>query len=301
MSHRAALYQVQVRPLRRKDSWQLLGDYDRAGTWLGNTLQTVLTTVNFATPEGASRTQFESVLPKLESDEVGISIVSGHSGVRSVLNRSGDPPFPRSPEHFEDLRSAVLFRLPRSANVGHMVVHVPHTRSAKTVIETILRGYMSSRGFVLRIAPVVSQEALRQAVEQDAVERITLIKHDPTHSDKFRASAQWGSDRVARLELSIPSRRYRRLNRDPLKRFLDDGTDVNRRGIVEFEGLVFDEVAVTVEMPDGAIRTFYLEPREGGHPITVGLNLSDSDQLGAKPEDLTLELRNGLPPVSPPA
>jgi hypothetical protein len=298
MSHRAALYEVKVRPHRKADDWQLLGDYDHAATWLGGSIAADLTSLNGEGSGGNVKAQFEAALPNLWSDEVGASILSGRKGVRSVLRRRSDPPFARTPDHFEDMRSAVLFSLPRNDVAGRLAVHVPHGHSCKSILEVHLRRSMADRGFFLKLAPIVSQDALLEAVERGAIERVTLIKQDPTSSDKFRDAAQWGSDEIDRLELTIPSKRDVWLRRDPLKKFLDDRSEENLRQIIEFEGLIFDEVAVTVELPDGAHRTYYLEHREGGHPMTIGLDLMDADELGAGPEHLTAELRKAASTVS---
>jgi hypothetical protein len=132
----------------------------------------------------------------------------------------------------------------------------------------------------------VPQNALAEAVERDAVERVTLIKHDPAKADKFSSAAQWGTDEVDRLELTIPSKRNRRLRRDPLAKFIEEPTAANRGKLVEFNGLVFDEVAVTVEMPEGNQRTFFLEPREAGHPMTTAIDVAEGDQYGPTAADL---------------
>ncbi|HEC09679.1 MAG TPA: hypothetical protein ENI86_08945 [Acidimicrobiales bacterium] len=294
MSHRVALYQVRVRPKRKTSDWLLLGDYDGAGTWLGETVRNGLRLLNGSSRDGKVVARFEGDLPALEPSQIGATLVSGRSGVTSVLEKAGEPSFERTPDHVEGMRSAALFYLPRRQTRGRLAVHVPHGRSCKGILENELRRDLSQRGYVLDLSPIVPPDALRSAVERDAIEKVTLIKHDPARSERFRDAARWGTDEVGRLELSIPSKRNRRLRRDPLRRFLEDPSDENRRAIIEFQGLQFDEVAVTVDLPDGSQRTFYLEPREGGHPMTIAIDPDETDRLGATPASLSRELKKVL-------
>ena len=61
-------------------------------------------------------------------------------------------------------------------------------------------------------------------------------------------------------------------------------------------GLLFDDVAVTVVMPHGGQRTFYLESHQSGHPLTVGLSVSDArvDEYGIDVVTLSAELQRIL-------
>lgn len=298
MSHRAALYRVRVRPRRDVKGWRLLGDYDSFGTWLGTTVSGLLAGLHGTSTDGKVAARFESPLPDIKDQQVGSSIVSGRSGVISVIERQGDPPFDRTSDHVEAMRSAALFELPRGKQDGRLAVHVPHGRSCKGILERALRANMGQLGFVIELDPIVPANALREAVERNALEKVTLIKHDPTHSDKFQAAAQWGNGDIEKLELSIPSARNKRLRRDPLKKFLDDPTDENRRQIIVFEGLIFDEASVTVELADGVRRTFFLDGREGGHAMTMGIDVDLTDRLGATPDVLARELAGALKAVS---
>ena len=290
MSHRAALYLVQVRQ-KRESEWRLFGDFDQTGTWFGDVVASALSQLNDKSRDGKVVAHFEAALPGLGDGQVGASIRSGRTGITSVIERSGHPSYDRSPDHAESMRSAVLFDLPKGQRAGRLAVHVPFGRSCKGIVERALKAHVGVLGFIVELGPIVPAGALREAVERDAVERVTLIKHDPARSDKFADAAQWGSDAVDRLELSIPSRRNRRLRRDPLKKFLDEPTEANRQQIIEFEGLSFDEASVTVEMPDGVQRTFFLEAREGGHPMTTGISVGEGDRYGAIASDLSDGLR----------
>jgi hypothetical protein len=299
MSHRAAIYRVRARPQGDVNGWRLCGDIDEAGTWLGTPIDKALVNLNGKSRDGKVTARHDGALQAIGADQVGCSILSGRSGVVSVIEKPGQPPFDRTLDSSESMRSAVLFDLPRGRKEGRLAVHVPDGRSCKGIVETALRSALSSIGFVLELGPIVPANALQEAVERDAVEKVTLIKHDPSKAEKFSDAAQWGGDEdLDRLELTIPSKRNRHLKRDPLKRFLDDPTDASRQQLIEFEGLVFDEVAVTVEMPDGTQRTFFLDGREGGHAMTTAIDVRAFDRYGATAGELSRELRNALVTVS---
>lgn len=297
MSHRAALYRVQIRPKNDVNDYQLLGDYDEAGTWAGETVDNILAQLRGTSRDKKVQATFDASLPDIDMNYVGVSILSGRTGVTSVLARDGERPFLRTPDHAEAMRTAVLFYLPPDRVSGWMAVHVPHGRSCKGIVENALKGGFSSLGFVIELGAIVPPNALREAVARDAVEKITLIKHEPNKSDRFQDAAQWGDDEVDRIELSIPSRRRMRLRRHPLERFLDEPNDENRRQIIEFAGLVFDEASVTVDMPEGGQRTFFLETREGGHPMTLGIDINTLDEYGATGPELSAELHKALKTV----
>ena len=298
MSHRAALYRVQIRPKRDLNAFRPLGDYDEAGTWAGKTVDEIIVVLARTSHDKKVQAVFEAALPELEKNHVGSSVLSGRSGITSVLRRDGETPFLRTPDHSESMRSAVLFHLPPERTSGWMAVHVPHGHSCKGILEAALKQGFSALGFVIELGAIVPPNALREAVHRGAVGKVTLIKHEPTRADRFEDAAQWGDEEVDRIELSIPSRRRMRLRGDPLKRFLDEPSDANRRQIIEFGGLVFDEASVTVDMPDGGQRTFFLEAREGGHPMTLGIDIHTQDEYGASTTELSTELHRALKTVT---
>ena len=299
MPHRAALYSVRIRQSHKKGDYRLLGNYDRASNWLGDALTVTLPSLRASDATRDIGVEYESTLTSLPTDCIGFTLLGGRSGISSIIQKPGDAPFNRTPEHAEVMRSAILFYLPPNRNVGFAVVHVPHRNSRKSLVGEYLRQYFSDLNYSLEIVPVVPQDALRQAVDANAIERVTLIKHDLQPDNAFANAAQWGDSEVGRVELAIPSRRNRRLRRDPIQRFLDNPTDENRSQIVEFAGLRFDEAKVTARMPGGSRRTFYLEDHEGGYPMSLEIDIEVEDDLGALPDELKRELQNALTQMRP--
>ena len=244
MTHRAALYRVRVRRQREKEH-PLLGDIDGAGMWLGDLVARAMSGELGKSNDKRVEARVEATLPRLKQDEVGVSILAGRSGVVSVLSRKKET-FARTADTVEQMRSAALFHLPPGRSEGTLALHVPDGRGCKGIVESAIRRVASDEQLVVELGPVVPLAAFRAAVDRGAVERVRLVKHDAAHADDFADAAQWGSDGLGDVALSFPSRRNRFLNRDPLKRFLDHPSDRARRALVEFHGLTFDEVEVTV-------------------------------------------------------
>ena len=296
MSHRAALYTVRVRPHGERDEWRPLGNYDDRGTWAGTTIAAALASLNDPNWDETVHVRFDSVLPCANPNHVGISFLSGKSGITSVIERDGEEPFHRLPDHSEEIRTAVLFNLPRPRIDGLMALHIPHNRSCKSILEGVLRTAFGD-DYMIELNPIVPRAAYREAVEQNRISKVTLVKRNPTADDQFLDAAQWGPDEVDRLELIITSRRRQRLFGDPIRRFLDNPDDPKSKQIIEFEGLEFDALKVTVDMPEGNTRTFHLEALDalsGGHPITYELDINSTDEYGGTVQDLTDELSSTL-------
>jgi len=140
--------------------------------------------------------------------------------------------------------------------------------------------------------------ALRAAVDQGLVEKVTLIKHQPGASNEFGDSSKWGEE-VDRLEMDVFAKRKKKLGGGPLVKFLGDPTDANRKEVVELAGLTFDEVAVRVQLEDGLMRTYWIDRPERGFPVSVDLGkLKDADELGPSAADISQGLRAALNTVT---
>ena len=290
MSHRASIYSVRIRPSGVPSGWRLLGDYDSKGTWAGDTILTELQGLNAFSADGNVHANHESDLATFSNDYVGISILSGRTGVTSVLQKPGANDFFRTAAHSEAMRSGVLFYLPRGRDRGIMALHSPHGRGCKAIIERVLRDHFSNRSYIIDLSPVIPVDALNDALEQSDIKKITLIKYTTSRNDKFHEAAQWGSDEIGRLEFTITSRRRRSLRADPLERLLRNPSDDNRKQLLEFAGLDFDDVGVTVKFPGNVRRTFYLASPSKGYGISLDIDIRNEDQYGALADEISEEL-----------
>ena len=298
MSHRAAIYSVRIRPLKAREKWCLLGDYDSDGTWAGHTIDDALYDFDTYSSDGNIRARYEKYLKITLRNSIGMTILSGRSGVTSVLQKSGEHDFYRTPQHSEAMRSAILFQLPPAKTRGTLVVHAPHGRSCKSIVQQQLRDWFSFLGYIIDLSPVVPANALYEALQSDELKKVTLIKYDPDQFDKFHEAAQWGSDEVGRLELSVVSGRGNSLRPDPIRRFIESPTEENKRQIIEFNGMEFDDVAVTVKMRNRTQRTFYLEAPDRGYAMSTMIEVEEEDEYGATMGELSRELTSVIRDVS---
>lgn len=290
MSHRAVIYSVRIRPQREPEQWCLLGDYDSDGTWAGDTIDEALHRFEADSSDGSVHARYEEDLKTTLNSSVGMTILSGRSGVTSVLQKSGEHDFHRTRQHSEAMRSAILFQLPPAKTRGTLVVHAPHGRSCKSIVQQQLRDWFSFLGYIIDLSPIVPANALYEALQSDELKKVTLIKYDPDQFDRFHDAAQWGNDEVGRLELSVASRRGNALRPDPIRRFIESPTEENRRQIIEFNGMEFDDVAVTVKLRNRTQRTFYLEAPDRGHAMSTMIEVGDEDEYGATMDELSREL-----------
>jgi hypothetical protein len=299
VSHRAAIYMLRVRRRYAGGDHHLFGDWDdQGGGWFGDVVLSSLRGLNATDRNGEVRTVYEADLPNLNQNEVGVSVRGGRGGVTSVLEKPGEAPFARTPAHLEHMRSGVVFKLPKGASQGWVAVHSPHGHGAKGVIERHLAVRCSVGGCTMELTPVIPMNALRAAVEQDLVEKVTLIKHQPGSSDEFGDSSKWGEE-VDRLELDVFAKRSKKLGGGPLVNFLENPSPANRRAVVELAGLTFDEVAVRVQLEDGLIRTYWIDRPERGFPVSVDLGgLKDYDELGPSGADIAAGLKSALTTVT---
>lgn len=301
MSHRAGVYRPRIRRQGQRDKWLPFGDFNGEGAWLRDVFHQDMEQLDGKSDDGRLHARFERHLPDLGPDMVGASILTGRSGVRSRIRSAGNF-FTRTEEHAEEMRAAVLFQLPRRKHVGLMAVHVPHRNSCKGIVDDILMAALRERGFMLKLAAAVPLAAYAEAVRSGHVEKVTLIKYNAVGSDSFSDAAQWQDLQQAEMVLRFSGKRRRDRHKDindikPIKKFLDDRSEESRRQILEFNGIRYDDAKVTVTLPNDARRTFYLEREvEGGHPITMALDIKpeDQDELGATSEALSRELRRVL-------
>lgn len=298
MSHRAAIYMVRVRK-RYGGNYHLFGDWDdQGGGWFGDVALTSLRGLNAADRNGKVKTVYECDLPKLGTNEVGVAVRGGRGGVTSVLEKAGEAPFARTPEHLEHMRSGVIFRLPKGASQGWLAVHSPHGHGAKGVIERHLATRCSAGDCTMEIQPVIPLSALRAAVEQNLIEKVTLIKHQPGSSNEFGDTSKWGEE-VDRIEMDVFAKRAKKLGGGPLINFLNDPSESNRAAVVELAGLTFDEAAVRVTLENGLVRTYWIDRPERGFPVSVDLgSLKDDDELGPSATDISYSLRAALNTVT---
>ncbi len=123
----------------------------------------------------------------------------------------------------------------------------------------------------LEIHPCQVGDALQEAVDQGALEKVKLVRWDhPEDSANRAASGKWVSrDVTARVELDVTGSRGSRLSPRLLRSYFRGDSHAFGQ-IVEFQGLTFEQAKVEVTLPSGR-RTFNIERPTAGHPITLEL------------------------------
>ena len=305
MSHRAGLYKVQVKELRKpKDEARLLGDIDNQGTSLSAVLGGFM--ANFESVSFDETRIVRALGSTIAGDELRIILQQGLNGVAATIV-DGEGEF-RLHQNIEDthlVRCGALFHLPAAQRLGWLAVHVNNNRGVKGLLahgvsDRFRDVYDDLR---LHIDPFVEESVLRQAVEEDKVERVKLVRYERPEDRANAATNKWvPANAIGRLELDITAPgKGNRLIRDRLLNFLR-GDEKVFDDIIVFEGMQFDTASVEVEVEDGRMKTFNIENPDAGHAMTQELENLEVDEEGEPTEEsLFAALRDALSTVSGPS
>lgn len=286
MSHSAAIYQVQVRPRRRKHDYLPFGDIDGKGTALANVIQNYLTEIDAKDPRGAVLRHLRSV--KGSEGEAVAMLEVGESGVTSWLAQPQERTRRRAVDT-EFLKVGILMRLPKKASCGFMVVHVPNRRGTKGILQSELQSrFAADFGAVLEITPVLPRSALEQAIRSGKINQVRLVAIQQP-ADRFEDSQKWiEKEDLGQIEVVMHPKRLRQFQSRLLQRFMDDPSVINE--LVQFQGMTFDTAKVKFPLPSGGERTVNIEKPGAGHAMTI--DLSADSQLSfdedGEPTDETL-------------
>jgi hypothetical protein len=281
MSERAALYTVAVRP--RRGAELPLGDIDGAGTAVQDVLVRILDGFAETSADGA-RVVVAAVAAR-DGDDLLAILQHGVRGVAAdIVDQSGGVRFRQTPDDLQLLRSGCLFRLPPTSTSGTLAVHVSNGRGVKELFEQGLAARFGSLYPDLRLAieRLAEPGALRDAVAQNRIEKVSLLLHDSAGT--VPDTGKWAAaGRPARLELEVAA--------SPIQsRLLDRylaGEPAALGEIVRFAGITFDRVRVGVRLADDTRRVYDLEHPEAGRPVTRELAGIELDAAG-EPTDASL-------------
>ena len=302
MSHRVALYTVQVRPKRDKEQ-RLLGNFDEAGSSIIEVLQGYLSQ-GFASSieDGTKEIRVVSCALGGGGDELRVEATHGKSGVKAtIVDEHGQLRLDQVPADSQLVSWGCLFRLPPQQRRGWLAIHVNDGRGTKSLLDDGLqeRFQRDYPDFLLHIHPYVERSVLDKALEEDRVKKVKLVKLERPSDQAMATTNQWiPGDAIGKFELSISVRsRGRHLVADPIRRFL--GSDHPQRDeIIEFEGVEFDEASVEVETPEGGQKTFNIEQPQAGHAFTEDLDDLDYVDDEPTPESILNALGQALDRVT---
>jgi hypothetical protein len=281
--HAAALYMVRVK-VKWAPEYKALGALNEDGAYLGELLRGYMKELEVKSVDEINTIRCESA--ELDGDELFVTVTHGVTGIAGNLydvNRVHKARQDVTDSH--EVVGAALFRLPRNASVGWLCVHVNNRRSCKALLADALEERFKDDFPKLKLEVPASQmgAAFKQAVDQDRVEKVALVRFDRATDRANPSLDKWiEGDVDARLELDITARqRGLRLMPNLLKRYVHGETDVFGEMLI-FQGMEFQQAKVAVRLSDGRRRTFNLDRIESGHPMTESI---DGD----------VRLRDGVP------
>jgi hypothetical protein len=297
MTHRGALYMVQVRPKWHTQDFRPLGDIDQAGTSLIDWLDTSFSDFEWTRADG-ERQAVCTAREFVDDDELFLSFEYGETGLVAEIRRAGKLRYRQSVDDTQFVRCAALFQLRDEETLGWLAVHINGGRGIKGPLGDVIIPKFRTRfdDLLLLITPFVSASAFYQAVTQSRIEQLRLIRYEKPNDRSFDDTQKWvRKNTIGRvvLEVSAP-RGQSRLKPDLVRRFLGGNEDLIHE-IVQFDGLEFDEADVTVTLPNGARRTFNIQQTDSGHPLTVDLEDLEFDEDDRPTQDsLVTALRTAL-------
>lgn len=304
MTHRAKLYHVKIHKLGKGEDIQLLGNVDGHGTSAAKIIKDGLRKLDATNNENTIHISYESSMQDIDGDQVGVTLLRGNSGITSTIKEKNKIVLQRHQDHTESVRAGVLFALPRAKDRGVAALHIPHGMGYKSILENELKKDFRKFNLLITLAPIVPIDAFHQAVRQGHITKLTLTKYDVSDSDLFSQYAELDNSNTSRMKLVFEPKRKNWLRHDPIERFVNNPTDETRQQLLEFSSLQFEEAHITVKLVNNITRTFNIENVEGGHPMSIDLNIKElqdsqiNSNLGAIRDDLFKELKGAIRSVS---
>jgi hypothetical protein len=289
VSHRAGLYTVKVRPNRKpKDPPHLLGDIDGQGTALIDVLSGIAQGgLAVSTEDGLKA--IACVSTTASGDQLRLVVQHGQTGVAAdIVDANGAPRIHQRVDDQHRVKCAALFILPPAQGMGWLAVHVNNGRG---ITGLLVKGMVSEfrqglPDLVMEITPLVLESALKEAVDEDRIDKVKLVRYETATDRAVQDTDKWirtGAD--GKLELSITPRGPGRIIPEKVKRYLSDQDSATFRSIVEFQGITFDEAKVEVVLPGDMRRSFNIEKPDAGHAMTQDLENLPTDHDGEPTED----------------
>jgi hypothetical protein len=296
LAHTAALYNVRVK--ERGGDHQRLGAFDDQATNLLDVLDAYL--ADFTQEDALRERMVRCLEVATDDDDLTATMQFGQSGlVADIIDEGGNRVHHQIASQTSLVRCGCLFRLPPAQTMGWLALHNNNRRGIKGLLATGLSTRFRDQfaDHTLEITPYVQQDALIEAIQDDRVTKVKLIRYEPPNDRANEATDKWvQAGSFGKLELDISMRgRREMLKGDLLKRFYAEPQSADAKAaIVQFEGLEFEEAKVEVDL-GGRTRTFNIEHPESGHPMTVDLDELELDADGdPTPESVRAGLLDAL-------
>jgi hypothetical protein len=292
VGHTGALYNVRVRG--KPDDYRRLGDIDEHGTALIDCLQRYLAGANL---ENADRTRAMVCTGVREvGTELEVMLRHGEAGVVSdIEDPAGGVLLHRQYEHRQQRPCAALFRLPPAQDVGWLALHFNAGASTRGLLGQHLDQSLKDETHLrLEITPCIDESVFRQAIDDGAIESISLERWEhPTDAARAEIDEWVRRGEVGKVEVTITAPgRANRLRTALLQRFAEGQAGARER-ILSFDGVIYERAKVVVDLPGGGQRTFNIDRPEAGHPMLQELDVPSAGIPAYS--DLFDELRAMIP------
>ena len=300
MGQRAAVYKVQVREKgKRKGAFRRLGNIDGEGTPLREVFEKILTDFQSATDDRLKVISATAVRTVGQGD-LEIDLIHGQSGeVAEIYDGDGEFRIRQEADDTSRMRCHALFRLGLVDEVGWLAIHVNSGRGTKGLLEKgILPAFRNQfEDLMLEINPYVQGSVLAEAIRQNQIEEVELVKWEKAGDHELEETDKWAQSNVeARLSLRISVKgRYGRVKAGLLRRFVIEEDESAFDEIIEFKDIRFDEAKVEVALPGGeGTKVFNIEKPDAGAPITEELTGLPARNGEPTPDGVLAALRSIL-------
>ena len=305
MAERAVVYSVRVRPKEAaagaypqadQFGYLPLGSIDRLRPRLLDQLAECLD--GYWSQSDDASTVLRQTETQVDGDKLFVLFRHGRTNERAlVTGPTGAVEFRQLPSHTHSVRCGSLFELPPSQSTGWVAIHVHDARRYKGLLQKGISAAFRERfpDLVLEIEPVVVPEVLRQAVRDGRLKDVALRAWTNPADQADALSQSWAPvGKRLLVKVSISGARGVRLSPEPLLRFFQQPSGLNRARILEFPGYSFQEASVTVLLPNGTTKTFNIDDQDAGFPVSQDLSFEESDDEGPTPASLRAALETAL-------
>jgi len=291
MAHRALVYNVVIHERFKPNETRLLGNFDKAGTYLANFLDGALSN-GFASVSADGLRDITCERTQFNEPDLGAILRPGERGVRADIVGPGKQTsvFQQQPVDTQILKCACLFRLPKNERQGRLAIHVNHGRSVKSLLDLEITKLFKDAypDLIFKINPCVDAEAFKAAINQNQLLSVNLYKNG--RPKDIKDGRKWGrSDTGLRLQLTIKAAKDQRLMTKLVRNALK-GKDGAFGEIVEFAGFPYEEAKFEVMLKDGTKRSYNIHDLEAGHAMSQDIQPEDGPDGYPSDESLYSEL-----------
>jgi hypothetical protein len=223
LAHAAALYTFRVK--EKYGEHQLLGNFDGNGTYALEVMDAYLDGLVFDDPE--SERILRCLARRREGDELIASMQHGHSGLAAtIVDRNQDERIHQEPTDTTLVVCGALFKVPRNQTTGWVALHVNGGNGIKGLLDLSVpaRFGVDYPNHVLEIRPFIKGDALRQAIDENKLQKVRLVRYEKPNDRASASTNRWvPANLFGKIELAVSIRtRGEMLLTQAVHHFLDN-------------------------------------------------------------------------------